>query len=106
MRPLPRTMCDVSTPNRRSSPTAASAIGFFSGNTVTYDASSPNPASATATFASPPPNVATNCGDCRKRSNPGGASRSMISPNVTVVLGIFLFGDGDHVDGESGLHRG
>ncbi len=41
-------------------------------------------ASATATFASPPPNVATNCGLCKKRSIPGGARRSMISPNVTI----------------------
>src|ERR1051326_2139379 len=41
----------------------------------------PNCAAATATFASPPPKVATNCGDCRKRSKPGGASRSIVSPN-------------------------
>src|SRR4029453_14996605 len=47
----------------------------------------PNAARHTATFASPPPNVATNCGVCRKRSNPGGLSLSMISPNVT-TLGI------------------
>src|SRR4030095_13916980 len=47
----------------------------------------PNAARHTATFASPPPNVATNCDVCRKRSNPGGLSRSIISPNVT-TLGI------------------
>src|SRR5579862_6640730 len=102
MRPLPRRIFDVSTPNPRSCAITASAMGLLGGSTVRYLAGSPKPASATATFASPPPNVATNCGDCRKRSNPGGASRSMISPNVTVVLGIFLFGDGDDVDGETG----
>src|SRR5205085_7543976 len=40
------------------------------------------------TLASPPPNVAMNCGDCRRRSYPGGASRSIISPNVTTKLDI------------------
>src|SRR5690606_33257094 len=40
----------------------------------------------TATFASPPPKVATNCGVCRKRSNPGGLRRSMISPKQTVFM--------------------
>src|SRR5579872_7278248 len=48
-----------------------------------------------------------NCGDCRKRSNPGGASRSMISPNVTVGLGISdLSSNGDGVDGKAGVHGG
>ena len=50
--------------------------------------SPPKPATATATLASPPPKVAMNCGDCRKRSNPGGARRSMISPNDTTSLDI------------------
>jgi hypothetical protein len=83
---LPRTIRDVSTPNRRSSATHASAIGFAFGSTVQNAAGIPKLASATATFASPPPNVATNCGVCRKRSKPGGASLSMISPKVTVVV--------------------
>src|SRR5690242_12622741 len=63
----------------------ASAIGLLGGSTVTYAAGVPNVASATATFASPPPQVATNCGDCRNRSRPGGASLNIISPKVTVV---------------------
>src|SRR5580704_15873551 len=104
MRPGARTMRDVSTPKRRSSPTTASAMGWFGGSTVTKRAGSPKVATATATLASPPPKVATNCGDCSRRSKPGGASRSMISPKVTVVVGI-LFLDGDYVHCESGVHR-
>ena len=88
MRPLPRTILEVSTPNRRSSPMAASAMGFLAGSTVTYAAGRPKVASATATLASPPPKVATNWGLCRNRSKPGGASRNMISPKVTVVFGM------------------
>src|SRR5918993_3341811 len=60
-----------------------SEIALFGGITVTYRAGTPYVATATATLASPPPNVATNCGVCRKRSNPGGLRRSIISPNVT-----------------------
>src|SRR5690606_10062469 len=37
----------------------------------------------TATFASPPPNVASKAGDWKKRSFPGVFSRSIISPKVT-----------------------
>ena len=58
----------------------------FSGSTVTNAAGRPNAAIATATFASPPPKVATNWGVCKKRSKPGGASRNMISPKVTVFF--------------------
>src|SRR6188768_548591 len=65
-----------------------SEMGFFSGSTVTYRAGRPKPETATATLASPPPKVARNCGDCRKRSKPGGARRSMISPKVTISLDI------------------
>src|ERR1022692_4011834 len=83
MRPGPRTTWEASTPKRRNSPISASATGLFGGNTVIYRAGFPNPARATATLASPPPNVATNCGDWRKRSNPGGARRSMVSPKET-----------------------
>src|SRR4051794_5462210 len=79
-------ICDVSTPNRRSSAMQASEIGLFGGRTVMYLVCRPNVDTATATFASPPPKVATNWGDCRKRSKPGGARRSMISPKVTTVL--------------------
>src|SRR5687768_14990757 len=61
----------------------ASDTALLGGITVTYRAGTPYVATATATLASPPPNVATNCGVCRKRSNPGGFRRSMISPNVT-----------------------
>src|SRR5262249_41326179 len=104
MRPLARRIFEVSTPSPRSCATTASATGSDGGSAETKDAERPTPASATATLASPPPNVATNCGDCRKRSKPGGARRSMISPNVTVVLNIELSGDGDHVDAESGVH--
>ena len=32
------------------------------------------------------PNVATKVGDWSSRSNPGGLSRSMISPNVTTFV--------------------
>src|SRR5579871_1002781 len=85
-------MREVSTPSRRNSPSAASAIGCFSGSTVTNAAGIPSSASATATFASPPPNVAMSCGVCRNRSKPGGASRSMISPKVTVSLAISRLG--------------
>src|SRR5260370_8435731 len=61
-------------------------MALFGGTTVTYRAPRPKPETATATFASPPPNVATNWGDCRKRSNPGGLRRSMISPKETTVF--------------------
>src|SRR5260370_40048468 len=84
MRPFPRTIREVSTPKRRSSPIKLSAIGLFGGRTVTYRDGRPNCATATATLASPPPKVATNCGDWRKRSKPGGARRSMGSPKVTM----------------------
>jgi hypothetical protein len=62
----------------------------LSGNTVTKLAGNPKDASAMATLASAPPNVATNWGVCKKRSKPGGASRSMISPKVTTFSGIKL----------------
>src|SRR4029077_15570143 len=61
-------------------------MGFAGGSTVTYRAGLPNPAKATATLASPPPKVATKRGDCRNRSKPGGASRSMVSPKVTTKV--------------------
>src|SRR5258708_6226176 len=64
----------------------ASEIALPGGRIVTKRAGNPKPETATATFASPPPNVAMNCGDCMKRSKPGGARRSMISPKVTTVL--------------------
>ncbi len=76
------------TPSARSALTAASPIAC-AGNRVTYQLSTPNCARLTATLASPPPNVATNWDVCRKRSKPGGLSRSMISPNVT-TLGIVI----------------
>jgi hypothetical protein len=63
----------------------------LSGSTVTKAAGKPNCATATATLASPPPNVATNCGVCKILSKPGGASRNMISPKVTVVFPMFRF---------------
>src|ERR1700676_579736 len=88
MRPRPRTIWLVSTLKRPSSPIKPSAIGFPSGSTVTYRAGFPNPASATATLASPPPKVATKRGDCSSRSKPGGASRNIVSPNVTTSLDV------------------
>jgi hypothetical protein len=36
-------------------------------------------------LASPPPKIADSTGDWKKRSNPGGLRRSMISPKVTTV---------------------
>ena len=64
---------------------AASPIAC-DGRRVMYSLSSPNCARQTATLASPPPKVAPSTGDWRKRSNPGGLRRSMISPNVTTLL--------------------
>src|SRR5579883_3135845 len=87
-RPFPRTTWLTSTPKRRISPRNASTSGLAGGSTVTYRAGTPKLARETATFASPPPQVATNCGDCRNRSNPGGARRSMTSPNVTTSVGM------------------
>ena len=69
-------------------------MALLGGSTVTKRAGRPKPATETATLASPPPKVATNWGDCRKRSKPGGASRSMISPKVTTVL-LFMAGSHD-----------
>ena len=60
-------------------------MAFF-GSAVTYTLSRPNCARLTATLASPPPKVATSIGDWSRRSNPGGLSRSMISPNVTTFF--------------------
>src|SRR5215831_6165929 len=69
---------------------AASAIGFCSGRTVTKETGNPKPARDTATFASPPPNVATSSGRWNNRSEPGADRRSMISPKVIVVFDILL----------------
>ena len=52
--------------------------------------SQPNRARATATFASPPPKVASKRGLWKKRSAPGGFSRSMISPKVMYCAMSFL----------------
>src|SRR5215471_1102261 len=100
MRPFPKTIWLLSTPNRRSSPANALAIGLLKGRTVTYRAGLPKPATATATLASPPPKVATKRGDCRNRSKPGGASRSMVSPRVTTSL------DMKHNDKKAGTPTG
>src|ERR1051325_5190151 len=77
-----RTMCDVSTPSARSARTAASPIAC-DGRHVTYALVTPKCARPIATLASPPPKVADRTGDWKRRSNPGGLKRSMISPNVT-----------------------
>src|SRR5215813_4071092 len=70
----------------------ASAIGF-AGSTVTNAVLRPRIASDMETLASPPPKVASNTGDCRRRSKPGGLRRSKTSPRVTIrgfVIGPLL----------------
>ena len=58
----------------------------LSGKRVTKSVATPYWASETETFASPPPKVASNELACRNRRNPGGLSRSMISPKVTTFF--------------------
>jgi hypothetical protein len=48
-------------------------------------------ASETATFASPPPNVAVNWVLCEKRKYPGVAKRNIISPKVITLFLIVSF---------------
>src|SRR5512136_557837 len=84
-----RTTAEVSTPYRRSSATHASPIAL-AGITEQYPTSQPNLASATATFASPPPKVASSSGLWKNRSRPGGLRRSMISPKVMYFAMSFL----------------
>jgi hypothetical protein len=63
----------TSTPKPRNSRIAASPMSFL-GKAEMNPAFSPKPASETATLASPPPNVASNNGDCRNRSCPGDST--------------------------------
>ncbi len=65
-------MASVRTPSARSTRIAASPIGFF-GSRVTYQLSSPNCARLTATFASPPPKVATSDERLQQALEPGRA---------------------------------
>src|SRR5580658_9747094 len=102
----------ASTPKRRSSPTKASTIGLFSGRTGRKRLEAPSCARATATLASPPPNGATNGGESRKRSKPGGARRSMTPPKAAnnggmAQLDCSVGGREEKVGGErmSSIHR-
>src|ERR1051325_9450559 len=80
-------MYDVLTPPARSAATASSPFAC-DGRHVTYALVSPKCARPIATLASPPPKVADRTGDWKRRSNPGGLKRSMISPNVTTRGGL------------------
>jgi hypothetical protein len=63
----------------------------LSGTAVTNAAWTPSRARETATFASPPPNVASRVRDDASRTPSGDASRSMISPKVTTrVAGVLV----------------
>ena len=80
-----RTMRETSTPCLRSSAMQASPIRF-GGIRLTKAASIPKRASPTATFASPPPKVASSDGLWKNLSLPGAFSLSMISPKVMIFF--------------------